>query len=71
MAVKIFIDHRTIRENMRSGGNEPPIVIVRDASTDHVHSVTINGPSKIVYGRERPLTMGVRVWIEAEDAQGE
>ena len=71
MPAKIYIDHRTIRENIRSGGNEPPIIIVRDTTEEHVHSVTISGPSKIVYGHDKPLITGVRVWIEADDAQGE
>jgi hypothetical protein len=32
----------------------------------HVHEVTVNGPCKIVYSPDKPLSCGARVWIETE-----
>jgi hypothetical protein len=69
MTVRIYIDHRVIRSNKQTGAKEPPIVVLRDDGMELAHSVSIPGPCKVVHGKDRPLIMGVRVWIEAEDVE--
>ena len=35
-------------------------------SNEYASSVSINGPSVVVYSPDKPLSCGAKVWIEAE-----
>ena len=35
-------------------------------SNEYATDVTIDGPSKLVYSPDKPLSCGAKVWIEAE-----
>lgn len=40
------------------------ISVKRGRRNDYGHSVTIDGPSKIVYSPLKPLKCGAKVWLE-------
>jgi hypothetical protein len=46
--------------------NDPVLTVKTYKSNDYAHEVEINGPSRIVYSPDNPLSCGARVWIETE-----
>ena len=55
-----------IRSNKKHGLNEPVITVKTSKSNDYAHEVEINGPSKVIYSPDKPLSCGAKVWIETE-----
>lgn len=66
MAVKtiIHVNQHAIRRNAKSGGNEPVLTVKTYKSNTYAHTVDIQGPSRLVYSPDKPLSCGARVWIE-------
>ena len=62
----IHINQHIIRRNKSNGYNEPVITVKTYKSNNYGHSVEVNGPCKIVYSPDKPLSCGARVWIETE-----
>jgi|TARA_R110000824_G_scaffold100098_2_gene237976 hypothetical protein len=66
MKAKVHINQHKIRRNAKTGDREPVITVKTYKSNEYATSVRINGPSKVVYSPDRPLSCGAKVWIEAE-----
>ena len=60
------INQHIIRRNMKTGEREPVITVKQGKKNTYGHSVTIDGPSKVVYSPDKPLSCGAKVWIETE-----
>lgn len=63
---RIHINQHIIRRNMKTGEREPVITVKQGKKNTYGHSVTIDGPSKVVYSPDKPLSCGAKVWIETE-----
>lgn len=71
MAKKIIhVNLLKVRSNARHGTLDPVIAVKQRGRTDYAHEVLINGPSRIVYSPNKPLSCGARVWIETESDVG-
>ena len=53
-----------IRANTKTGARDPVLTVKQGKSNTYAHSVSIDGPSKVVYSPDKPLSCGARVWIE-------
>ena len=62
----VHINQHVIRSNAKTGEREPVITVKTYKSNDYAHEVTIEGPCKIVYSPDKPLSCGAKVWIETE-----
>ena len=62
----VHINQHVIRSNAKTGEREPVITVKTYKSNDYAHAVTIDGPCKIVYSPDKPLSCGAKVWIETE-----
>lgn len=62
----VHINQHVIRSNAKSGEREPVITVKTYKSNDYAHEVTIDGPCKIVYSPDKPLSCGAKVWIETD-----
>lgn len=64
----IHINQHKIRSNIKKDGEdvEPVITVKTYKSNDYAHEVHIDGPAKIVYRPDKPLSCGARVWIETD-----
>jgi hypothetical protein len=62
----IHINQHIIRRNASNGYNEPVITVKTYKSNNYGHEVTIDGPCKVVYSPDKPLSCGAKVWIETE-----
>ena len=66
MRKRIHINQHKIRSNKKHGLNEPVITVKTSKSNDYAHEVEINGPSKVIYSPDKPLSWGSKIWIETE-----
>ena len=66
MKTIIHVNQHVIKANRLSGSNDPVLTVKTYKSNTYAHSVTIDGPSKVVYSHDKPLSCGARVWIETE-----
>ena len=66
MKTIIHVNQHAIRRNIKNETREPVLTVKTYKSNTYAHEVSINGPSKIVYSPDKPLSCGARVWIETE-----
>ena len=64
MLKRIHINQHVIRRNAKTGEREPVITCRTYKSNDYAHEVEIDGPCKIIYSPDKPLSCGAKVWIE-------
>jgi hypothetical protein len=67
MKKRIHINQHKIRSNKKNGTKEPVITVKTSKSNDYAHEVEIQGPSKVIYSPDKPLSCGARVWIETDE----
>ena len=63
----IHVNMHKIRSNKKNNTDDPVITVKPYKSNNYAHEVDIQGPSKIVYSKDKPLPCGARVWIETEE----
>lgn len=68
MKTIVHVNQHNIRKNIRAKDEDRlPVLTVKTYKTNtYANTVTIDGPSKIVYSPDKPLSCGARVWIETE-----
>ena len=64
MLHRIHVNQHHIRSNKKHGTNKPVITIKTSKDNTYCNEVIIEGPSKIIYNPDKPLSCGARVWIE-------
>ena len=64
MLKRIHVNQHEIRANRKDGGNRPVLTVKTYKSNTYGHTVTIDGPSQVVYSPQKPLSCGAQVWIE-------
>ena len=65
MIKRIHVDQHAIRRNTK-GANDPPISVKTYKANHKGFDVRIDGPSRLVYSPDKPLSCGARLWIETE-----
>lgn len=68
MKMRIHINQHKIKANKKNGTKDAVITCKTSKSNEYGQSVTINGPSKVVYSPDKPLSCGAKVWIETDDS---
>ena len=66
MKTKIHVNQHVVRSIKKHGKKEPVLTVKTYKSNTYAHEVEINGPSKVIYSPDKPLSCGARVWIETE-----
>ena len=66
MKTKIHVNQHVVRSNKKHGKKEPVLTVKTYKSNTYALEVEINGPSKVIYSPDKPLSCGARVWIETE-----
>lgn len=66
MRTIIHVNQHIIKSNLKNNANEPVLTVKTYNSNTYAHEVTIEGPSKVVYSKDKPLSCGARVWIETQ-----
>jgi hypothetical protein len=68
MQTKIHVNQAHIRRNSKVTPEErvPVFTVKTKKSNLYADGVVINGPSRVVYSPDKPLSCGAKVWIETE-----
>jgi hypothetical protein len=66
MKTIVHVNQHVIKKNAKEGTQDPVLTVKTYKSNTYASSVTIHGPSKVVYSPDKPLSCGARVWIETE-----
>lgn len=66
MKTIIHVNQHNIKANTKNGTNLPVLTVKTYKSNTYAHEVKINGPSEIVYSKDKPLSCGARVWIQTQ-----
>ena len=68
MKTIIHVNQAHIRKNIKNGLEDgiPVLTVKTYKSNIYANTVSIDGPSRIVYSPHKPLSCGARVWIETE-----
>ena len=64
MKTIIHVNQHNIRHNLKTGERKPVLTVKTYKSNTYAHEVQIDGPSRIIYAPDKPLSCGARVWIE-------
>jgi hypothetical protein len=66
MKTIIHVNQHVIKANRKNDENNPVLTVKTYKSNTYAHAVEIEGPSRIVYSPNKPLSCGAHVWIETE-----
>jgi|TARA_R110002167_G_scaffold130494_3_gene313958 hypothetical protein len=66
MKKRIHVNMHIIRKNNKTGERNPVLTVKTSKSNQYAHEVEIDGPSKVIYSPDKPLSCGARVWIETD-----
>ena len=64
MKTIIHENQHVVRQNGKTGERNPVLTVKTYKSNTYAHEVEIDGPSRIVYSPDKPLSCGAKVWIE-------
>jgi len=62
----IHVNQHVIKANTKHNKNDPVLTVKTYKSNDYGHEVEIDGPCKVVYRPNKPLSCGAKVWIETK-----
>ena len=62
----IHVNQHVIKSNRKNGSQDPVLTVKTYKENKYAHEVEINGPSKVVYSPDKPLSCGAHVWIETQ-----
>jgi len=65
MITKIHVNQHNVRANAK-GADLPVLTVKTYKENTRCNEVLINGPSRVVYSPDKPLSCGAKVWIETE-----
>lgn len=60
----VHVNQHVIKANTKSGERNPVLTVKRGKTNTYAHAVEIDGPSRVIYSPDKPLSCGARVWIE-------
>ena len=66
MKTIIHVNQHIIKANRKNGTKDPVLTVKTYKSNNYAHEVAIDGPSKVIYRPDKPLSCGAQVWIETE-----
>lgn len=66
MKKKIHVNQHVIKANRKTGAQDPCITVKSYKDNQYAKEVDINGPCKIVYRPDNPLSCGAHIWIETD-----
>ena len=64
----IHVNQHVIKRNAKQDEREPVLTVKQGRKNTYAHEVVIDGPSRVVYSPDKPLSCGAKVWIETDSA---
>lgn len=66
MKTIIHVNQHVVRRNTKTGSADPVLTVKTYKENKYAHTVRIDGPCRVVYSPDKPLSCGARVWIETD-----
>ena len=68
MKKRIHVNQHKIRANSKlpDDAREPVITVKTYKDNTYCYEVYVEGPCKVIYSPDKPLSCGAKVWIETE-----
>jgi hypothetical protein len=66
MKTIVHVNQHVIKKNSKTGNRDPVLTVKTYKTNEYGSEVNIEGPCKIVYRPDKPLSCGAKVWIETE-----
>ena len=66
MIKRIHVNQHVIRKNRKTGERNPVLSVKTYKSNTYASEITGNGPFRVIYSPDKPLSCGAHVWIEYE-----
>ena len=66
MKTIIHVNQHVVRRNTKTGSTDPVLTVKTYKENKCAHAVRIDGPCRVVYSPDKPLSCGARVWIETD-----
>jgi len=66
MKTIVHVNQHVIKSNRKNSETNPVLTCKTYKTNTYAHEVTIQGPSRIVYRPDNPLSCGAHVWIETD-----
>lgn len=64
MLTRIHVNQHVIKANRTTQNKKPVISVKTSKKTRYAHEVEIDGPAKVIYSPDKPLSCGATVWVE-------
>ena len=64
MKTIVHVNQHMIKQNSNTGNRDPVLTVKNYKENKYASEVVIDGPCKIVYSPDKPLSCGAKVWIE-------
>ena len=62
----IHVNQHVIKSNNKTGERKPVITVKTYKNNRYAKEVYVDGPCKIIYSPDKPLSCGAKVWIETQ-----
>jgi hypothetical protein len=62
----IHVNQHVIKSNRKHGEDKPVLTCKTYKDNIYAHEVYVEGPCRIVYRPDKPLSCGAHVWIETD-----
>ena len=66
MKTIVHVNQHVIKSNRKNSETNPVLTCKTYKTNMYAHEITIQGPSRIVYRPDNPLSCGAHVWIETD-----
>jgi hypothetical protein len=66
MKTIIHVNQHVVKANAKHGTNDPVLTVKTYKSNNYAYEVDIQGPCRVVYRPDSPLSCGARVWVETQ-----
>lgn len=66
MKKKIHINQHVIKRNRKTGEREAVISVKTYQTNTYGSEIAVDGPCRVVYRPDKPLSCGAQVWIETD-----
>ena len=66
MRKQIHVNQHVIKKNRKTGERNPVLSVKTYKSNTYASEITGDGPFRVIYRPDNPLSCGAHVWIECE-----
>ena len=66
MKTRVHVNQHVIKKNAKTGSRDPVLTVKTWKSNDYGSEVSIDGPCRVVYRPDNPLSCGAKVWLATE-----